>query len=241
MQNPTILLAAGAPVTRRCLQDHLTADRYAVREAEDRSQAIAILSVTSPHVVVIDLDGETLALLDSIRGGDELHRGVDPNTPIVVLSSEAELQRIRLLERGADDVIEKPFFYTEFRARVAALLRRAEARSRPRVLRAGLVSIDLSSREVHVAGQSVHLSEKEYALLVALAADPTRVLTKSELLREVWHFRSPGRTRTVESHAHRLRRKLAAAGAQGLVCSVRGIGFRLCESAKLAAETDVSR
>lgn len=239
--NPTILVANEDPAARGFLAENLAADRYTVRVAEDRSKATAILRAGSPDLIVLDVNGETLPLLDSVRGGEELHHGVDPNTPILVLSGGPDLHRVRLLERGADDVLGKPFSYPELRARVAALLRRAEARSRPRVLRAGPISIDLSSREVRVGPQSIGLSNKEYALLVVLAADPTHVFTKSELLREVWSFRSPGRTRTVESHAYRLRHKLAAAGARGLVRSVPGVDLQLCESSRLASDTSLAQ
>jgi len=80
---------------------------------------------------------------------------------------------------------------------------------------------------VTVHGRPVALAAKEYELLVKLAADPVRVFTKEELLREVWGFRSLGRTRTLDSHASRLRRKLAQAGAEDCVLNVWGVGYRL--------------
>src|SRR5450755_405443 len=112
---------------------------------------------------------------------------------MIVLSQRPDdIHRNRVLERGGDDIIAKPLSYPELRARVAAVLRRAECRRHQRQLRVG--------------ADPVELSAKEYELLVALANDPYRVFTREELLREVWGYRTP--SRTVDSHACRLRRKL---------------------------------
>ncbi len=95
------------------------------------------------------------------------------------------------------------------------------------VLRYGELTIDTASRTVAYASLPVELRRREYALLVHMACDPERVWTRHELLRDVWGFRSAGTTRTVGSHASRLRAKLAAAGAVGWVVSVWGVGYRL--------------
>jgi CheY-like chemotaxis protein len=121
------------------MDDNLAADRYRVRTADSREKALAILSVEQFDVIVVDVNGKTLDLIDAIRTGDGLASRIDPDTPLIVLTSRAdELHRIRALDRGGDDVLTKPFSYSELRARIAALLRRAEARRAPRVLRAGL-------------------------------------------------------------------------------------------------------
>ena len=147
-----------------------------------------------------------------------------------MLSRDADrLQRIRVLERGGDDIVKKPFAYPELRARIAAVLRRSEMRRSARIVRAGPIAIDVRSREVRVADRPVELSAKEYDLLVTLAGEPTRVFTRAELLRDVWGFRSPCRTRTVDSHASRLRRKLCGDGPYKLVVNVWGVGYRLVD------------
>jgi DNA-binding response OmpR family regulator len=98
------------------------------------------------------------------------------------------------------------------------------------VLRAGPIAADLATRCVTVDGVPVSLAGKEYELLLKLMTDPTRVFTKEHLLREVWDFRSLGRTRTLDSHASRLRRKLNAAANEGpFVLNVWGVGYRLLE------------
>ena len=116
---------------------------------------------------------------------------------------------MRGFERGADDFVAKPFSYGELRLRIAALLRRARERRADGRLRVGELSLDPAAREVRVRGARVELSAKEFALLRRLAAEPTRVYTKSELLKDVWGFRALGATRTLDSHACRLRRKLS--------------------------------
>jgi DNA-binding response OmpR family regulator len=95
-------------------------------------------------------------------------------------------------------------------------------------LRVGAVELDPSSREVRVRGERVQLSQKEFALLRALASQPTRVFTKEELLRDVWGFRAMGATRTLDSHACRLRHKLGAQGDR-FVVNVWGVGYRLVD------------
>jgi DNA-binding response OmpR family regulator len=94
-------------------------------------------------------------------------------------------------------------------------------------VRAGPIRADRATRCVTVDGAPVSLAGKEYELLLKLMSDPTRVFTKEQLLREVWGFRSLGRTRTLDSHASRLRRKLSAAGSDTFVLNVWGVGYRL--------------
>ena len=109
---------------------------------------------------------------------------------------------------GADDYLLKPYSYYELGARVRALLRRTRHRPATGRIRVGTLEIDPLSRQVWVSGERVALSKKEFALLRALAGEPTRVFTREELLRGVWGFRAMGQTRTLDSHAFRLRQKL---------------------------------
>ena len=125
-------------MTRASVADNLAADRYRVRLADSREKALAILCAEQPDVIVVDVNGKTLDLIDGIRRGDGLASRIDPDTPLIVLTSRAdELHLIRALDRGGDYVLTKPFSYPELRARIGALLRRAETRRAPRMFRAG--------------------------------------------------------------------------------------------------------
>jgi DNA-binding response OmpR family regulator len=156
---------------------------------------------------------------------------LDPDLPMLVLTGRAgELDRLRAFDRGADDYVSKPFSYQELHARMRALLRRSRRRPGMGRLRVGPLDIDPIARRVWLRGEAVELSKKEFSLLRALAAEPTRVFTREELLRGVWGFRAMGQTRTLDSHAFRLRRKLNTAGDR-FVVNVWGVGYRLVDGA----------
>jgi DNA-binding response OmpR family regulator len=224
----TILVADEHEPTRAFLADQLIADGYRVLVAPDRAKALALLSTAHPDLILVDVNGRTLELLVALRSGEGLAGRVDPDTPLIVLSRDADrLQRIRVLDRGGDDIVRKPFAYPELRARIAAVLRRSELRSGARILRAGPIAIDVRSREVRVHDRPVELSAKEYDLLLTLAGEPTRVFTRAELMHGIWGLDTFGHTRTLDSHASRLRRKLCADGDEKLVINVWGVGYRL--------------
>jgi DNA-binding response OmpR family regulator len=142
-------------------------------------------------------------------------------------SSDPE-ERVRALERGADDAVGRPFAYDELLARIRAVLRRSTA-SATEVVVAGDIVVDRRTRRVAVRDALVTLSAKEFELLLRLASEPYRVFTKEELLREVWGYRAIGRTRTLESHTSRLRKKLRLTSEDGFVVNVWGVGYRLLE------------
>jgi DNA-binding response OmpR family regulator len=177
-------------------------------------------------LLVVDVNGDTLGLLDSVRDGEI--NGCSPDLPVIVLAGHGgELARTRLLEHGADDVQTKPFSYPELRARIAAVLRRASGRRRlAGVVGAGPVRIDVHHCQVTVHDTPVSLSRCEYQLLLTLMSEPERTFTRAELLQAVWGERSFQRTRTLDSHASRLRGKLGAAGAKRMIQNVWGVGYK---------------
>jgi len=148
---------------------------------------------------------------------------------IVLTDPDADaIARVRALESGADDVVPRDL-YLELVARVRALLRRAML-GQADVVEAGPLVVDHRARQVRVGDVRVRLSAREFQLAARLASEPRRVFTKTELLRDVWDIRTNGvRTRTVDSHASRLRRKLEAAGAHDVVVNDWGVGYRLLE------------
>jgi DNA-binding response OmpR family regulator len=229
---PTVLLVEDDPLVRGFLADNLIADGFAVVGAETLAEGLRRIELAPPDVAVVDValpDGSGLELVARVRAAGQAGTRMDPALPMLVLSGRgAEVDRVRGFDRGADDYVVKPFSYPELRRRIEALLRRSGERMPSGIVRVGELVIDPVSRDVRVAGERAVLSQKEFALLLALAAQPTRVFTKEELLREVWGYRSMGRTRTLDSHACRLRTKLAAAGGQ-YVLNVWGVGYRLVD------------
>ena len=201
-----LLLAEPALDTRAFLERHLRNDGFQVVDEKTR-----------PDLVLL---GNSGALEECrARHGD---------VPVIVLGEPESdtVDRVRALDRGCDDFLARPFDYEELLARIRAVLRRTTPGAHE-VLHAGPITADLATRCVSVDGASVALAGKEYELLLKLMSDPTRVFTKEQLLREVWGFRSLGRTRTLDSHASRLRRKLGAAMEGSFVLNVWGVGYRL--------------
>jgi DNA-binding response OmpR family regulator len=229
----TILLVEDDAATRTFLADNLTADGYELLVADCVSDGLRLMERKFPDLAVVDLelpDASGYELLRRVRTADGVASRLDPHTPLMVLSGRSsELDRVRGFDRGADDYVCKPFSYPELRARVAALLRRSNRRPIRGCLRAGELEVDPPSREVRLRGDRVILSQKEFALLRTLVSEPTRVFTKDELLRSIWGYRATGSTRTLDSHACRLRQKLGAHGDRYVV-NVWGVGYRLVDA-----------
>jgi DNA-binding response OmpR family regulator len=199
-----LLLADAEPETRGFLERHLPGDGF---------------ELVSAH-----------ARFDLVLAGDveRVERWVE-RAPVIVLGREQadSVDRIHAFRRGCDDYVPRPFDYQELVERIRAVLRRVRPESAD-VVEAGPIRVDTRTRVVTASGIVVPLAQKEYELLLRLARDPSRVFTKAELLQEVWGYRPGSRTRTLDSHASRLRRKLRAAGADdALVENVWGVGYRL--------------
>ena len=189
-------------------------------ERQLRSDGFDVLAFPSTDELPRAADPDLLVLGDP----DELDRCRVPDCPVIVLGRPDPEAKVRALER-CDDYLARPFVYEELVARIRALLRRCPPRSE--VLDLGDLVVDRRARRVIARGREIDVSQKEYALLVKLSSDPDRVFTREHLLRDVWGYPGVSATRTVESHASRLRVKLVAAGLDGWVVNVWGVGYKL--------------
>jgi DNA-binding response OmpR family regulator len=227
----SVVVCEDDTVTLELLCDNLVADRFGVLPAPSASDALRLCRYKQPDLMLLDLtlpDASGLDVLQEIREADGIASRFDPGLPVIVLTGRgAEDDRVRGLEFGADDYLVKPFHYPELRARIGAVLRRrAERRDGP--LRVGELVVDPARRRVWLGQRSIELSAKEFSLLRILAGDPHRVFTKRELLGEVWGYRTPAKTRTLDSHASRLRRKLDPEDGR-FVVNCWGVGYRLLD------------
>jgi len=181
----------------------------------------AALDADAADVVLLDLG---LPDMDGFEVCRRLRSRSD--VPILVISARGEeVDRVVGLELGADDYLVKPFGFRELVARIRAVTRRASASPDPaRPQRVGSLEVDRKRRRVSVGGEEVALTPKEFDLLACLAEDPGSVVTREQLLDEVWDPHWYGPTRTLDVHVASLRKKL---GDPGWVETVRGVGFRL--------------
>ncbi|HEX6666925.1 MAG TPA: response regulator transcription factor [Solirubrobacterales bacterium] len=227
----SVVVCEDDTMTLDLLCDHLSADRFGVLPAPSASDALRLCRYNQPDLLLLDLslpDASGLDVLREIREADGVESRFDPDLPVIVLTGRtADTDRIRGLDSGADDYMAKPFRYEELRARISAVLRRRASR-RDGPIRVGDLILDPIGRRVTIHGEDIPLAKKEFALLRILVSDPTRVFSKEELMQQVWGFRSSDRTRTLDSHASRLRRKLDPEHTRYII-NCWGIGYRLID------------
>jgi DNA-binding response OmpR family regulator len=187
--------------------------------------ALELADRIEPDLVLLDL---TLPDGDGRDVCRELRRRSD--VPILMLTARGtELDRVVGLEMGADDYVVKPFSGAEVISRIRAVLRRARgAAAKPQVIVVGELEVDVGGRSVALAGNEMELTRKEFDLLVELAANAGRVVTREDLMSRVWDENWFGSTKTLDVHVGSLRRKLGDDPANArFIETVRGVGFRL--------------
>jgi DNA-binding response OmpR family regulator len=224
----TLLLVEDDPAIRTALMRSLRELGHAVNAVGTGMSALSGAVEQKPDVVLLDLG------LPDIDGADVLSmlRAVSDVPVIIATARDDDAEIVRLLDLGADDYLIKPFTAAQLNARIKAVLRRSGRSDEDPVIAIGGLSIDTRSRMVTVDGREVDLARKEFELLLALARRAGEVVSKRDLLAEVWQLAWGGSDRTVDVHLSWLRRKLgeSAAGPQYLH-SVRGVGVRLAAPA----------
>jgi DNA-binding response OmpR family regulator len=227
-----ILVVESDRLLGHAIAEQLVADGFSVELARTAEHARVLAGASTPRLAVLgwlDAPRGALELLDEIRQSGQAGTPWDRTLPAIVVGSRArELDMLRAFEAGADDFLARPATYLELRARLRAILRRtASVPDHARLIEVGPLVIDTGAHVVTVGDRPVDLRRMEFELLVHLAREPERVFAKDELLRAVWQYRSDGSTRTLDSHASRLRRKLASQDTQRWVINIWGVGYRL--------------
>jgi DNA-binding response OmpR family regulator len=228
---PEILLVESREQLGPAIAEQLRADGYRAELARTAEHARVLARLRPPRLIVLgslEARRAPLALLEEIRASDG-RPGWDRALPTIVIGAQAdELEMVRAFEAGADDFLSPPARYLELRARLRAVLRRVERPTgSPPWIEVGGLAIDRRARHVALDGLEVDLRRLEFELLVHLAQDPERVFGKRELLSAVWGYECAGSTRTLDTHACRLRRKLERGDRARWVINVRGVGYRL--------------
>ena len=221
---PDILIVDDEPQVRNIVATYLERDGFTVRTAADGRQALDAIRERRPDALVLDLmlpEVNGLQVLQQLRAGGD-------NVPVIVLSARGrEPERVAGLELGADDYLAEPASPREIAARVRAVLRRSRPVG-PSSLAFGRCTIDPAARIVTRDGEPLALRPKEFDLLVHLASRPEEVLTRADLMRDVWgsqpDWQDPG---TVTVHVRRLRRLIEDDPADpDHIVTVYGVGYR---------------
>jgi DNA-binding response OmpR family regulator len=227
---PSVLVIDDATNVRELVALYFTAAGFDVRQAADGASGLAAVLEGAPDLVLLDI---MLPVMD----GTEVCRRIREvsDVPVIMLSARAaDLDKVSLLEAGADDYVVKPFSPPELVARVRAVLRRGRGEATESgsevadIITVGGLTIDTSTREVRVDGTPVELTAKEFDLLATMAAEPGIVFARDRLLQRVWGFSEFVEERGVDVHVRHLRDKLGDdAGAPRFIETVRGVGYRI--------------
>ena len=214
-----ILIVEDEPRIAAFLQKGFAAQGFVTEVAQDVAEALARVR-TGPDLVVLDRglpDGDGLEVLRELRRSER-------SVPVIVLTArDAVADTVAGLDQGADDYMTKPFSFEELLARVRARLRADRTPAAAPVLEVGGATLDLRTRRAQVDGRTVDLSAREFALAEALFRHPGQVLSRTQLLDQVWGYDYDPGSNVVEVYVGYLRKKLGKARIE----SVRGMGYRL--------------
>ncbi|MBX6357649.1 MAG: response regulator transcription factor [Micromonosporaceae bacterium] len=222
----TVLLVEDDHVVRGAMLRSLTDRGHTVQAVATALEALRRVAADAPDLVVLDLGLPDLDGADALR----MLRGITDVPIIIATARDDEGEIVRLLRAGADDYMVKPFTGAHLDARVTSVLRRAgrASRTEPTTLEVGRLRVDLGQRIAQLDGEPLNLTRKEFDLLAYLAARPGHVVSRRELLEEVWRQPSIGEDQTIDVHLYWLRRKMGETAAKPrYLHTVRGVGFRL--------------
>jgi DNA-binding response OmpR family regulator len=223
MAHERVLLIEDDPSIVAGLELNLALEGYEVVSAADGESGLKVARERPPDVVLLDI------MLPGMNGLEVLRRlrKTDADVPVLILTARGEeADKVQGFRLGADDYVVKPVGVLEFLARVEALLRRSQPRSQAGPVRVGALEIDEDRRSVSVAGDEIDLSPLEFDLLTTLAQRRGSLVSRAELLKEVWGYRSDVESRTVDTHIAKLRSKIDR-GDQSCIVTVRKRGYRL--------------
>jgi len=219
METMRLLLVEDDPMIGESVQKGLRQDGFAVDWARDGQAAELALANDVYDLVVLDLGLPRKSGLDVLAGLRERGNSV----PVLVLTArDAVADRVKGLDRGADDYVVKPFDLDELAARVRALLRRRSGRAEPLITHGDLV-VNPATREASLSGTPLALSAREFALLEALLDRPGAILSRTQLEERIYGWGEEIESNTVEVHIHHLRDKIG----RDAIETVRGLGYRL--------------
>jgi two-component system alkaline phosphatase synthesis response regulator PhoP len=219
-----LLVVEDDPAMARALCDGFEYEGYAVRVASDGDEGLRVARESDVDLIVLDV---MLPRMSGLEICQQLRAARD-SVPIILLTARSqESDKVQGLRLGADDYVTKPFGFDELVARVEAVLRRARTRPASELLRFGDVSVDFAQLRATRAEEPLDLSPREFAILACLAARRGEVVTREQLLQEVWGYESQPVTRTVDMHIAKLRRKIEpSANAPEHIVTVHGEGYR---------------
>ena len=213
----------------KALHRLFTSEGYEIRSATNGKQGLELFTSPGLDAVVLDL------MLPGMSGRDICRsmKQAIPAIPVIILSAISDVaDKVLLLEIGADDYVTKPFSPRELLARVQAAIRRSRRPSLPTNIAFGEVQVDLASMRANRAGKPVTLTAHEFKLLRFFLSNPDRVVSRDELLNEVWGYNAYPSTRTVDNQILKLRQKLEEDPANPVhFCTVYGAGYRFVPSA----------
>lgn len=231
---PKILVIEDEPSICMALKDELEFEGYTVAVADDGEQGLRLIQESDFDLAVLDL---MLPRVNGLEICRRLRKG-GSQVPIIMLTARAEeTDKVRGLDLGADDYITKPFHLSEVMARVRAVLRRSKSRRDifAEYLEVGALRMDLRKHVLHLGGESIDLTRKEFQLMQLLLSRPGEVISRDEFLDHVWGEDVHITHRTVDTHMASLRKKIERDPEHpSYILSVRGVGYKLNENPNIS-------